>query len=131
MSNENKTSGSGGVRSNTNNRTNNRKKNNYYRNKNYNKNGGAQNKTTEKKEPLPPRIKPKTYTPKKKQMDTFTELQYADKVIFVLGGVTLLMSIFMWFMGYREEATYLGIWVPGIFSAGTFIRLSFTRAKRK
>lgn len=130
MSNENKTSGSGGVRSNTNNRTNNRKKNNYYRNKNYNKNGGAQH-NTEKKEPTPPRIKPKSYTPKKKQMDTFTELQYSDKVIFVLGGVTLLMSIFMWFMGYREEAAYLGLWVPGIFSAGTFIRLSFTRAKRK
>ena len=130
MSNENKTSGSSGVRSNTNNRTNNRKKNNYYRNKNYNKNGGAQN-NTEKKEPIPPRIKPKSYTPKKKQMDTFTELQYSDKVIFVLGGVTLLMSIFMWFMGYREEAAYLGLWVPGIFSAGTFIRLSFTRAKRK
>ena len=34
-------------------------------------------------------------------------------------------------MGYREEASYLGIWVPGIFSAGTFIRFSLTRAKRK
>ena len=131
MTNENKTSGSGGVRSNnTNNRTNNRNRNNY-RGKNYNKNNNAQNKKTENKEIIPPRIKPKNYTPKKKQMDTFTELQYSDKVIFVLGGVTLIMSIFMWFMGYREEATYLGIWVPGIFSAGTFIRLSFTRAKRR
>ena len=119
-------SGSGGVRNNNNRTNNNRKKNNYYRKKNYNKNTSAQ-----QSEPLQPKIKPRTYTPKKKQLDTFTELQYTDKVVFVLGGVTLLMSIAMWFMGYREEASYLGIWVPGIFSAGTFIRFSLTRAKRK
>ena len=119
-------SGSGGVRNNNRTTNNNRKKNNYYRKKNYNKNTSAQESV-----PLQPKIKPRTYTPKKKQLDTFTELQYTDKVVFVLGGVTLLMSIAMWFMGYREEASYLGIWVPGIFSAGTFIRFSLTRAKRK
>ena len=84
-----------------------------------------------KKDTSGPKIQPKSYTPKKKQIETFTELQYTDKVIYVLGGVTLLMSIAMWFMGHREEATYLGIWVPGIFSAGTFIRFSLTRAKRR
>lgn len=84
-----------------------------------------------KKQTSGPKLQPKSYTPKKKQIDTFTELQYTDKVIYVLGGVTLMASIAMWFMGHREEATYLGIWVPGIFSAGTFIRFSLTRAKRR
>ena len=78
-----------------------------------------------------PKIQPKSYVPSTKQPKTFTELQYTDKVIYVIGGVTLVMSLVMWFMGHREEATYMGIWVPGIFSAGTFIRFSLTRARRK
>ena len=97
------------------------KKRRYYHNNNNKK----------KKETSGPKIQPKSYTHKTKQIDTFTELQYSDKVIYVLGGVTLIASIAMWFMGHREEATYIGVWVPGIFSAGTFIRFSLTRAKRR
>ncbi len=89
------------------------------------------NNNKKKQQTSGPKLQPKNYTPKTKQIDTFTELQYSDKVIYVLGGVTLIASIGMWFMGHREEATYIGVWVPGIFSAGTFIRFSLTRAKRR
>lgn len=121
MSKQNNTSGSGGVRNNSN-------RNNHNRNKNRRNNKSYNNNKVKSEGP---KIQPKSYKPNNKPKPTFTELQYSDKVIFVLGAVTLLMSIFMWFMGYREEATYIGIWVPGIFSAATFIRMSFTRARRK
>ena len=97
------------------------KKRRYYHNNNNKK----------KKETSGPKIQPKSYTTKTKQIDTFTELQYSDKVIYVLGGVTLIASIAMWFMCHIEEATYICVCVPCIFSACTFIRFSLTRAKRR
>lgn len=87
-------------------------------------NGRSTNKSTQK-------ITPKSYVPKKKKVTTFIELNYTDKVILAIGFVTVLISVGMWFMGHREEAAYLGLWVPGIFSAGTFIRIAFTRASRR
>lgn len=123
MSNRNQGSGNSGVRGNNkNNQQNRNKKKRYYNNKN----NSAQNKESNIK---PPRVNHNIN--KKNRPETFTELSYTDKVVFVLGVVTVLMSITMWFMGYREEATYIGIWVPGIFSSATFIRMSFSRAKRK
>jgi len=101
-------------------------------NNNKQRNSGGGNVRYRKKKNYNSNKKP--YTPKKytqKPKPKFVEIQYSDKIIFVLGGVTLLSSILMWFMGHREEATYIGIWVPGIFSASSFIRLAFTRAKRK
>lgn len=100
---------------------NNRSKN--YRGNNKNRNN-QNNKPTQK-------ITHKSYTPKKKRVTTFIELNYTDKVILAIGFVTVLISIGMWFMGHREEAAYMGLWVPGIFSAGTFIRIAFTRASRR
>jgi len=100
----------------------------YYRKKKTN------NNTTSpqiKKTPLEPNIKVRNYKPKNTKPPTFGEVQYSDKVTFVLAGVTLISSLVMWFMGKPEEAIFVGMWVPGIFSASCFIRLSFTRAKRK
>jgi hypothetical protein len=121
-----KKQGSGVSNVKVNNNQNRNKKRRYYNNKNNNNNNSAQNKESNIK---PPRVNHNINN--KNRPETFTELSYTDKVIFVLGVVTVLMSITMWFMGYREEATYIGIWVPGIFSSGTFIRMAFSRAKRK
>jgi hypothetical protein len=122
MSNRNQNNSSGYSKGNKN--YNRNKKKRYYNNKNSNNNNNESKVMT-------PRVKPKQYSNNKNRPETFTELNYTDKVVFLLGFVTVLMSIAMWFMGYREEATYIGIWVPGIFSAGIFIRMSFSRAKRK
>lgn len=103
-----------------------RKPNN--RSKNYR--GNNKNRNTQNNKPTQ-KITHKSYVPKKKKVTTFIELNYTDKVILSIGFVTVLISIGMWFMGHREEAAYLGLWVPGIFSAGTFIRIAFTRASRR
>jgi len=116
---------------------NNRRPNNNRNKKNYNNRG--RNNNNRKKQNTPKvnqqqpqkKITPKPFTPKKNKVTTFIELNYSDKIILAIGLVTILISIGMWFMGHREEATYLGIWVPGIFSAGTFIRIAYTRASRR
>lgn len=114
--NPNNTNGRNKQRRNPNNRSN--------QNRSNTTNSRSTNKPTQK-------ITPKSYVPKKKKVTTFIELNYTDKVILAIGFVTVLISIGMWFMGHREEATYMGLWVPGIFSAGTFIRIAFTRASRR
>ena len=94
-----------------------------------NKNRSQRNNNQGNNKPITPRVKHKQKQGPK--VETFPELNYTDKVILALGVITLLMSVGLWFMGHREEATYIGIWVPGIFSAGTFFRGSLVRAKRK
>jgi ATP-dependent Zn protease len=112
---------------------NNRRPNNNRNKKNYNNNRGRNNKQNTPKVNQQPqkKITPRPFTPKKNKVTTFIELNYSDKIILVIGLFTILISIGMWFMGHREEAAYLGIWVPGIFSAGTFIRIAYTRASRR
>jgi hypothetical protein len=98
-------------------------------NKSQNKKTGGSSKRPNQNY-IDPKVKPTNFL-EKKTNTTFAEIEYTDKVVILLGLITILSSLFMWFNGYREEATFVGIWTTGVFSASCFIRLSFTRAKRK
>lgn len=44
------------------------------------------------------------------------------KALFLLAaGLSLVMSVALFFSGSREQGIYVGIWVPSILSAGTLI----------
>ena len=35
--------------------------------------------------------------------------------------VSFLLSVWLWFTGYREQALFVGLWVPSILSLGTLM----------
>lgn len=119
---------SGGGNRNKKNANPNRSRNNNQRNNQRKRSGGSNKKPNQNY--IDPKVKPRNFV-EKKTNTTFAEIEYTDKVVILLGLITILSSLFMWFNGYREEATFVGIWTTGVFSASCFIRLSFTRAKRK
>ena len=41
---------------------------------------------------------------------------------FLLAGfASLVLSVSLWFGGYREEGLFVGLWVPSILSLGTLV----------
>lgn len=44
------------------------------------------------------------------------------KVIFLVAAfVSFALSVSLWFLGYREEGIFVGLWVPAIHSLGTLV----------
>lgn len=44
------------------------------------------------------------------------------KVAFLLAGfVSLVLSVSLWFSGSRQEALFVGLWVPAIHSLGALV----------
>ena len=44
------------------------------------------------------------------------------KLAFLLAGfLSLVISVSLWFAGYREEGLFVGLWVPAIHSLGTLV----------
>ena len=43
--------------------------------------------------------------------------------MLVLGAafVSFLLSVSLWFSGYREEGMFVGLWVPSILSLGALV----------
>ncbi len=39
----------------------------------------------------------------------------------LLAFISFLFSVTLWFMGYKEEGMFVGIWVPSILACGCFI----------
>ena len=46
-----------------------------------------------------------------------------DYLIFVAAFVSFLLSVGLWFSGYREEGAFVGIWVPSILGIGIYGKL--------
>lgn len=47
---------------------------------------------------------------------------HRTKVAFLVAGfVSLLLSVGLWATGYRQEAIFVGLWVPAIHSLGTLV----------
>jgi hypothetical protein len=36
-------------------------------------------------------------------------------------GISLLTSVFLWFTGNRDQALFVGLWVPTVLSAGALV----------
>lgn len=48
----------------------------------------------------------------------------------VLALVSLLMSVYLWFSGQREEGLFVGIWVPSILAFGIYIEMVKNRGPK-
>lgn len=48
----------------------------------------------------------------------------ARSYFLVAGIVSFLLSVGLWFSGYREQGTFVGLWVPSIWSLGALMHAS-------
>lgn len=61
-------------------------------------------------------------TPQNQRPKTAMSLFYRAKVAFLIGGfASLVLSVGLWFAGSRQEALFVGLWVPAIHSLGALM----------
>ncbi len=48
-------------------------------------------------------------------------MKIAKASIIVAAAISFILSIFLWFSGSREQAIFVGIWVPSILSFGALV----------
>ncbi len=44
--------------------------------------------------------------------------------------ISFVFSVSLWFLGYKEEAVFVGLWVPSILALGAFLIVSGPAATR-
>ncbi|MGK0238554.1 MAG: hypothetical protein ACI92G_002020 [Candidatus Pelagisphaera sp.] len=54
-------------------------------------------------------------------IDKPNNIKKAKALFFAAAGLSLLLSVSLWFTGSKEQGMYVGIWVPSICSAGSLI----------
>lgn len=50
-----------------------------------------------------------------------SKIQLAKLGFVIAAGVSFLLSVYLWFSGYKDQGVFVGIWVPSILSFGTLI----------
>ena len=69
-----------------------------------------------------------TQTPQNKRPRTAMNLFYRAKLAFLVAGfASLVLSVSLWFSGSREEALFVGLWVPAIHSLGSLVLVGENR----
>ncbi len=53
----------------------------------------------------------------------FKKFTLADKMLFIAAFLSLIFSEFLYFTGEKQDATFLGIWVPSILAFGIYLKL--------
>ena len=51
----------------------------------------------------------------------------AVRLFLSAAGISFLFSIALWFSGSRQEALFVGLWVPSILSLGALVLAGRTR----
>jgi hypothetical protein len=46
-----------------------------------------------------------------------------DKLLFIAALLSLIYSEVLFFNGYKQDATFMGIWVPSILAFGIYLKL--------
>jgi hypothetical protein len=41
--------------------------------------------------------------------------------ILIAAGLSFLLSVYLWFTGFKDEAIFVGLWVPTILALGAFV----------
>lgn len=41
--------------------------------------------------------------------------------VLIAAGLSFLLSVSLWFAGFKEEGIFVGLWVPTILSLGAFV----------
>lgn len=53
----------------------------------------------------------------------FRKFTTADKLLFVSAILSLIFSEILYFQGDKEDAIFLGLWVPSILAFGIYLKL--------
>jgi hypothetical protein len=53
----------------------------------------------------------------------FKNFSIADKLLFIAALLSLIYSEVLFFNGYKQDATFMGIWVPSILAFGIYLKL--------
>ncbi len=50
-----------------------------------------------------------------------SDIALSRSLFFAAAGLSLALSVYLFFTGQREEGIFVGLWVPSILSAGTLV----------
>jgi hypothetical protein len=53
----------------------------------------------------------------------FKKFTISDKLLFIAALISLIYSEFLFFKGLKQEAIFIGIWVPSILAFGIYLKL--------
>lgn len=53
----------------------------------------------------------------------FKKFTIADKLLFIAALLSLIYSEILFFSGEKQDATFIGIWVPSILAFGIYLKL--------
>jgi hypothetical protein len=53
----------------------------------------------------------------------FKNFSIADKLLFIAALLSLIYSEVLFFNGEKQDATFIGIWVPSILAFGIYLKL--------
>jgi len=53
----------------------------------------------------------------------FKKFTYTDKLLFVAAILSLIFSEALYFQGFKEDGTFMGLWVPSILAFGIYLKL--------
>jgi glycerol-3-phosphate acyltransferase PlsY len=53
----------------------------------------------------------------------FKNFTIADILLFIAAFLSLIFSEFLYFQGDKQEAIFIGIWVPSILAFGIYLKL--------
>ena len=53
----------------------------------------------------------------------FKKFTLADKFLFIAALLSLIFSEVLYFQGSKDDATFIGIWVPSILAFGIYLKL--------
>jgi len=42
-------------------------------------------------------------------------------LFLIAAGISFLLSVYLWFNGYKDQGVYVGLWVPSILSSGALL----------
>jgi hypothetical protein len=54
----------------------------------------------------------------------------SDYLVLTAALLSMFTSILIWFMGYRGEGLFIGIWVPSILAFGVYFKLTLIHARK-
>ena len=52
----------------------------------------------------------------------FSKYKKSDYLLLLAVFISFIISIALWFSGYKGEGLYVGIWVPSILALGVYLK---------
>ena len=52
----------------------------------------------------------------------FSKYKKSDYLLLLAVFISFIISVALWFSGYKDEGLYVGIWVPSILALGIYLK---------